>query len=853
VTFQLSTRTVLVLIVLAVAVPVGLFAGVLIDAAWRQQGAVVDRQNMDTARAMLVAVDQEVQKNAAVLGVLGTVDIAPVLAGGVPLSAERFHQVAPSVVARQTGWRALFLLDANGQRLAATPDPARLNLATARDPVATPASDPTAGANPIRGPNPVAGLNPATTNPAATPNAAATLNAAAAANPAANERAVDYAVLDLPAAATLIRDVTASGRIGFSDLIEHPLDRKYVYLAAVPTMRDGAVQSILVAEISSQTLSDLLRRQHAPPNGVVTLIDRTSRIMARTRGEERFVGQHPSQGFADAAAKMNEGAWRGTLLEGTPAYSALSRSNVTGWTIGLGLPASEVDSIVQRSLWMLAAAGILMVGIGLIAATVFGKVMIRALDGCASAAESLASEKPVDFRRSRISEVARVGKSLTAASELQHQRLREREAVEAARTEASRQLQTALGAEQAALVREHAAREEAETLSRAKDEFLATLSHELRTPLTPIVGWSQMLRRGQLDNAASVRAMEIIERNARVQAQLVEDLLDLSRVVRGRVHLEMRDVKLGPIIEAVFDSVRPAADAKDITLSLDDNLNDEVAGDAARLQQVFWNLLTNSTKFTDKGGRIEARLFRDGSEAIVQIADNGRGITRDLLPHVFERFRQGSNDTVDGRGGLGIGLSLVRHLVELHGGTVSAESAGEGQGATFTVRLPILGPRAITGSGALADQAGSRLLEGMTLLVVEDEHDSRDLIGITLTQAGGSPTLCASMDEAMAVIAAHGSYEEGADGQGGDGHGAGARAFDAIITDVGIPGSHGYELLRHVRGTPNLSRIPIIALSARARREDEESALGVRFDAYLEKPVDSQELTSAIAAAIGRG
>jgi signal transduction histidine kinase/CheY-like chemotaxis protein len=439
--------------------------------------------------------------------------------------------------------------------------------------------------------------------------------------------------------------------------------------------------------------------------------------------------------------------------------------------------------------------------------------------------------------------VARVGKSLTAASELQHQRLREREAVEAARTEASRQLQTALAAEQAALVREHSAREEAETLSRAKDEFLATLSHELRTPLNAILGWSQMLRRGQLDNHASVRAMEIIERNARVQAQLVEDLLDLSRVVRGRVHLEMRDVKLGPIVEAVFDSVRPAADAKDITLSLDDKLNDEVAGDAARLQQVFWNLLTNSTKFTDKGGRIEARLFRDGSEAIVQIADDGRGITRDLLPHVFERFRQGSNDTVDGRGGLGIGLSLVRHLVELHGGTVSAESAGEGQGATFTVRLPILGPRAIAGSGAAADDGGSRPLEGMTLLVVEDEHDSRDLIGITLTQAGASPTLCASVDEAMGVIG----------GLGPDGHDADGHAFDAIITDVGIPGSNGYELLRHVRGTPNLSRIPIIALSARARREDEESALGVRFDAYLEKPVDSQALTSAVADAIQRG
>jgi signal transduction histidine kinase len=753
-------------------VPVGLFAAALIDHAWRQQAAVVDRQNIDTARAMLVAVDQEVQKTAAVLTVIGALDFASPTAAGSPSAAERFQQMAPAAIAGQAGWRALFLLDAKGQRLAATPDHASI--------------------------------------------------------------APDRSVLDLPPAAALIRDVAASGRPGFSDLIEHPADRKYVYLAAMPVSVDdgGAVQWILVAEISTHTLSDLLRRQNAPPNGVVTLIDRSHRIMARTRGEERFLGQSPSRNFQDAAKRMQEGVWRGVLLEGTPAYSALSRSHITGWTIGLGLPASEVDAQVQRSLWMLAGAGILMVAIGLIAATLFGNLMIRALDDCASAAESLADEKPVNFRRSRISEVARVGRSLTAVSALQHQRLHEREVVEAARNETAIRLQTALAAEQAALARAQAAREEAETLSRAKDEFLATLSHELRTPLNAILGWTQMLRRGQVDDgAARVRAMEIIERNARVQAQLVDDLLDMSRVVRGRLHLDMRDLKLAPIIEAVFDSVRPAADAKDITLALDDKLKDDVAGDAARLQQIFWNLLTNSTKFTDRGGRIEARLFRDGSEAVAQIADNGRGISRALLPHVFERFRQGSNDTVDGRGGLGIGLSLVRHLVELHGGTVSADSPGDGHGATFTVRLPILGPSAIASSGDTGEHAGSRL-DGVSLLVVEDEQDSRDLIGITLTHAGGDPTLVPSVDTAIAAMD--------------------ARAFDVIITDVGMPVRNGYELLRHVRGTPNLSSIPVIALSALTRREDQESALGVRFDAWLEKPIESRALADAVAAAIGR-
>jgi PAS domain S-box-containing protein len=904
VTIQLPTRTVLALIVLAVAVPVGLFAAILIDHSWRQQGAVVDRQNVDTARAMLVAVDQEVQKTAAVLAVVGALDFAAPAATTSPSALARFEQIAPTVLTREAGWRALFLVDASGRLIAATSD---------------------------------------------------------------------HAILERPAAATLIRDVVSSGRPGYSDLIDDPPLKKYVFLTAVPIVSDGAVQSILVGEISTQTLSDLLRRQHAPPDGVVTLVDRSRRIMARTRAEERYIGEVPSRGFQDALARMNEGAWRGTLLEGVPAYSALSRSSVTGWTVALGLPAAEVDSLMQRSLWMLGGAGILMVAIGLIAATLFGNLMIRALDDCASAAESLANDHPVHFRRSRIREVARVGANLTAASTLLQKRLHERETVEVARADASRKLEVALAAEQLAraasernearlavtlrsigdaviatdasggitlmnpvaqaltgwteaaahgqpiervfdiinedtrlpvenpvskvfgaggivglanhtvlrtrdgreipiedsaapihaagdsgligvvlvfrdctlqrdqerrraalLAREQAAREEAEELSRAKDEFLATLSHELRTPLNAILGWAQMLRRGQVDGSARTRALEIIERNARVQAQLVDDLLDMSRVVRGRVHLEMRDVKLAPIVEAVFDSVRPAADAKDITLTLDNQLQDDVAGDAARLQQVFWNLLTNSTKFTDKGGHIVARLFRDGSEAVVQIADNGRGIGRDLLPHVFERFRQGSTETVDGRGGLGIGLSLVRHLVELHGGTVSAESAGADQGATFTVRLPILGPRAITGVDAPGEDAGSRLLDGVRLLVVEDEQDSRDLIGITLTHAGGDPTLCASVDSAIAAM--------------DDGH-----TFDVVITDVGMPGRNGYELLRHVRNSPHLMRLPVIALSARARREDQEAALGARFDFYLEKPVEPQALADAVATAIGRG
>src|SRR5436305_1480392 len=291
------------------------------------------------------------------------------------------------------------------------------------------------------------------------------------------------------------------------------------------------------------------------------------------------------------------------------------------------------------------------------------------------------------------------------------------------------------------LLLEQAARREAEEANRMKDEFLATLSHELRTPLNAILGWVQVLRAGKLDATAAARALETIERNARAQAQLIADLLDVSRIITGKLRLDFKPVDLRRIIDAALESVRPAADAKGIQLEVSiAPLASPVLGDADRLQQVIWNLLSNSIKFTSRGGRVEVRLREADANAVIQVSDTGIGIRPDFLPYVFDRFRQPEGSITRTHGGLGLGLSIVRHLIELHGGTAEVESEGEGEGATFTVRLPLRAELAEDplDSTAVGQSLSSRaaLLSGVRVVVVEDEAETRELLVMAIQQGG---------------------------------------------------------------------------------------------------------------------
>jgi signal transduction histidine kinase len=386
------------------------------------------------------------------------------------------------------------------------------------------------------------------------------------------------------------------------------------------------------------------------------------------------------------------------------------------------------------------------------------------------------------------------------------------------------------------------AKQQAEEANRMKDEFLATLSHELRTPLNAMLGWAQVLRLGKLDPAASARALETIERNARSQAQLIADLLDVSRIITGKLRLDLQPVELRRIIEAVLDSVRPAADAKGIRLQVAlDPLASPVLGDADRLQQVVWNLLSNAIKFTPQEGSVEVRLRQTPTSAEMRVSDSGVGIRPDFLPYVFDRFRQAEGSITRSHGGLGLGLSIVRHLVELHGGTVEVQSEGEGKGAAFTVHLPVRSSLSeeilplVASERQIGPWGNPALLAGLRILVVEDEADTRELLVTALEQCGA---------QVIAVPSAAAALEQLDSGPA-----------DVLVSDLGMPDEDGYSLIRKVRArAPGQGgSVPAAALTAYARAEDRSRVLASGFQMHLPKPIDPGDLVNMVASLAGRG
>ncbi|HEX8173516.1 MAG TPA: PAS domain S-box protein [Pyrinomonadaceae bacterium] len=387
---------------------------------------------------------------------------------------------------------------------------------------------------------------------------------------------------------------------------------------------------------------------------------------------------------------------------------------------------------------------------------------------------------------------------------------------------------------------ERQARKEAEEANRLKDEFLATLSHELRTPLTAMLGWTRMLRTRMLDEDTARHALETIERNVRSQTQLIEDLLDVSRIITGKLGLETRPVELASVIEAAMDSVQPAAEAKEIVLERQlDPTAGPVLGDPARLQQVVWNLLSNAVKFTPKGGRVRVSLGRRDSYAAVSVADTGIGISREFLPYVFDRFRQADSSSTRSHGGLGLGLAIVRHLVELHGGAVEAESHGAQRGASFTVKLPLMAVNIrrddtpeVSGDGApdgyRAMLECPPLLRGVRVLVVDDEEDARQLLSAILDQCEAVVETASDANQAIEAVR--------------------RTRPDVLISDIGMPGEDGYDLLKRLREDfdPAAKALPAIALTGYASEEDRTRSLAAGFQIHLTKPIDPQSLIAAV-------
>ncbi|HEY9878655.1 MAG TPA: ATP-binding protein, partial [Leptolyngbyaceae cyanobacterium] len=368
-----------------------------------------------------------------------------------------------------------------------------------------------------------------------------------------------------------------------------------------------------------------------------------------------------------------------------------------------------------------------------------------------------------------------------------------------------------------------------EAANRVKDEFLAVLSHELRSPLNPILGWSRLLQSGKLDPAKTTEALKTIERNARLQAELIEDLLDVSRILRGKLSLNISRVNLNAIIQSAIETVQLSAEAKSIQIETQLALDvGQVLGDSSRLQQVIWNLLSNAIKFTPGGGKVSVQLGCFGSQAQIVVSDTGKGISADFLPHVFEYFRQADSTTTRKFGGLGLGLAIVHHLVELHGGTIQVESPGEGQGATFTVQLPLAS--CLSSPSPNHSQPGqSPNLKNIKVLVVDDEKDSRDFVAFLLEQEGATVTTAASASEALAVIT--------------------RCQFDILLSDVGMPDMNGYTLVQQVRSLPSGQggAIPAIALTAYAGEYDQRQALKAGFQKHISKPIEPEFLVKVIS------
>ncbi|WGV25231.1 hybrid sensor histidine kinase/response regulator [Halotia branconii] len=385
------------------------------------------------------------------------------------------------------------------------------------------------------------------------------------------------------------------------------------------------------------------------------------------------------------------------------------------------------------------------------------------------------------------------------------------------------------------LEREQAARTEAEAANRIKDEFLAVLSHELRSPLNPILGWSKLLQSRKFDEAALNKALATIERNAKLQVQLIEDLLDVSRILQGKLNLNMAAVDLAFTIEAAMETVRLAAEAKSIQIQtmLDSDVR-QILGDTARLQQVFWNLLSNAVKFTPDEGKVSVRLEYIDTHAQITISDTGKGIDPEFLPYVFDYFRQADSKTTRKFGGLGLGLAIARRLVEMHGGTIDVKSQGEGQGAFFTVRLPLIKNNAMI-KGTQVDftnvtTADSPLI-GIQILVVDDNTDTRDFFSFVLEEFGAFVTAVSSASEALQALT--------------------QAKPDILISDIGMPEMNGYMLMQQVRALEaeqGREKIPAIALTAYASEIDHQQALKAGFQQHLAKPVPPEELLTAISS-----
>ena len=613
-------------------------------------------------------------------------------------------------------------------------------------------------------------------------------------------------VLPTAAEPTSVEQVVATRRPAVGSIARGRLGGDYAVPVRVPVIHRDRVVYVLTAVIKPQSIVDMLARQRMPADWVSTVFDRRKNVVARTRNLEQFLGRLISPEFAALIDAPSQG-WKVTrTLEGSPVYTVWARSPQSGWGVGLGIPEAAVETPLRRSLLTVGAGGLACAIVALGLALLVGRRITEPIVALASAAKAFGQQDvAVPTRASTVQEVEDVRRAFADA---------------------------------AALVQERAG--EAAEANRAKDEFLAVLSHELRTPLNAVYGWARMLQSGQISGERVARALDVIVRQSNAQVQLIDDLLDVSRMITGKMRLDIRPVDLKGVVEQALDAARPAAEAKEIRIqSVIGPRAGPVSGDPDRLQQVVWNLVLNAVKFTPTGGRVQVRVERVDSRVEIVVTDTGQGIAPDVLPFVFDRFRQADSSSRRAHTGLGLGLALVKHLVELHGGRVRAESAGEGRGATFVVTLPLAsdtaGDHGASIHAARVDAPRSRvLLTGLRVLVVDDDPEALELATAILVGAGAVVRVSGSAAEALDTV----------------------RAWrpDVLVSDIEMPGEDGYWLIHRVRALDDAEggHTPAVALTAYGRVQDRTRALTAGYNMHVPKPVDPGELAAIVASVAGR-
>ena len=611
------------------------------------------------------------------------------------------------------------------------------------------------------------------------------------------------AALPIPTMASLemMRSVADRRTTFVSNVFVGTVSRQPAVIVAAPIIRDGQVRYILDFSFPPTQFTKLLQEAALSRGWIALITDRDGGVVARVPDPAAFVGRKEGQQWTTKTASADEGFLKGDVLGGPSVYSAYRRSRETGWVVAVAAPIKLVDAGIRRSMLALSGGGVLLLAVACGLAYVLGK---RIAAPIVALSDSLKAEPeaPLPAGQSRVSEVEDLRRALEDAQA------------------AGRRAELA-----------HAARREAEAANRAKDDFLAVLSHELRTPLNAMFGWVRMLRSGHLDGAAAAHGLEVIERNVTQQSRLISDLLDASRIVFGRLELSLQAVDFPALVASVVESIRPSAEIRGISLKseLDPDAS-PVNGDPDRLRQVVENILGNAIKFTPPNGSVTVRLAGDG-DVCLTVSDTGRGIDGELLPHIFERFKQSDSPSPRSHAGLGLGLAIVRHLVELHGGRVRAESEGVGQGATFTVVLPIVASPEDTASAPMpaARRSDEERLEGLRVLVVEDDADARELVATVLAQAGAVTFTASNGRDGIAMVP--------------------RVRPDVLVCDLAMPDQDGLTVVREVKAwaAETGMALPALALTAYARAEDREQALAEGFDRYLTKPVEPSELVGIVA------